>query len=151
MNKKTIISAVAAAFCLSPMTAAGQQTTVTREKDSDVTVLTESGYRKQVEDFTTKEWKYLGNAPAIVDFYADWCGPCRRLSPVLEKIASEYRGRLKVYKVNVDNAGNLASYYGISNIPYVLFIPVSGEPQAKVGLMSERQVKDMVDGFLLKK
>ena len=116
----------------------------------NVELLSEAAYKENIEDFTTDEWKYLGEVPAIVDFYADWCGPCRQLAPLIDEIASEYSGKIKVYKVNVDNAGSLARSYGIRSIPSVLFIPLSGEPRMKVGLMPKSDFKTLVEDFLLK-
>ena len=113
-----------------------------------VTVLTEEQYRISVEDFTTEEWEYLGEGPAIVDFYADWCGPCRRLAPIMEELAGKYDGKVRFYKVNVDNARKLSAAYGIRSIPSVLFIPAEGEPQMNVGLMSEEEFSEKIEQLL---
>ncbi len=113
-----------------------------------VTVLTEEQYRISVEDFTTGEWEYLGEGPAIVDFYADWCGPCRKLAPIMEELAEEYEGKVIFYKVNVDNAKKLSAAYGISSIPSVLFIPAEGEPRMSVGLMSKEEFSEKVEELL---
>ncbi len=113
-----------------------------------VTVLTEEQYRISVEDFTTEEWEYLGEGPAIVDFYADWCGPCRRLAPIMEELAGKYDGKVRFYKVNVDNARKLSAAYGIRSIPSVLFIPAEGEPQMNVGLMSEEEFSEKIEELL---
>ena len=82
-----------------------------------------------------KEWKYLGTRPAIIDFYADWCGPCKMVAPILEKVAAEYDGKLDVYKVDTDKEQELAGAFGIQSIPSLLFIPASGQPQMARGAM----------------
>ena len=153
MDKKIKVMAVslcAAALTVSPSAAfAGDAEAASSAGDGgSVTVLTEAGYKATVEDFTTAEWEYLGDVPAVVDFYADWCGPCRRLAPVLEKVAAEYAGKVAVYKVNVDEAGTLAGSYGIRSIPSVLFIPVGQEPQMSVGLMDEDELRAKFDALL---
>ena len=134
--------AAIAALALGVMTAcAGNDT-------GKVTVLTEEQYKTSIEDFTTQDWKYLGDGPAVVDFYADWCGPCRKLAPVMDELAGEYAGKVKFYKVNVDNAAALSAAYGIRSIPSVLFIPAEGEPQMNVGLISKEEFKEKLDELL---
>lgn len=128
--------------------AAGESGTV--QESGKVTVLTEAMYKSTVEDFSTEEWKYLGKMPAIVDFYADWCGPCRQMGPVLEEIAKEYAGKIVVYKVNVDEAQALSRSYGIRSIPAFLLIPSEGEPQMAVGSMPKAEFKKRIEAALLK-
>ena len=82
----------------------------------------------------TQEWVYEGDLPCIVDFYADWCPPCRISTPILEELAAEYAGKIKVYKVNVDNEQELAAVFGISNIPSFLFCPMKGNPTISSGI-----------------
>lgn len=120
------------------------------QEPGKVTVLTEAQYKSTVEDFSTEEWKYLGKMPAIVDFYADWCGPCRQMGPVLEEIAKEYAGKIVVYKVNVDDAQALSRSYGIRSIPAFLLIPTDGEPQMAVGSMPKAEFKKRIEAALLK-
>ena len=138
--KKTI--AVIAAL------AAGAFSAFAGNDTGKVTVLTEDQYKAEIEDFSTEDWKYLGDGPAIVDFYADWCGPCRRLAPIMEELAGEYAGKVRFYKVNVDNAKALSAAYGIRSIPSLLFIPAEGEPQMNVGLMGKEEFKEKVEGLL---
>ena len=92
----------------------------------------------------TKEWKYLGDKPAVVDFYADWCGPCKAISPILEEIAKEYDGQLYIYKVNVDEAPEVANAFNIVGIPTLLFIPMEGRYTAKAGAMPKEELVNMI-------
>ncbi len=93
-----------------------------------------------------KEWKFEGNKPCIVDFYADWCGPCKIVAPILEDLAKEYEGKLDVYKVDTEKETELASIFGIRNIPSLLFVPKDGQPQMAMGaLPKETFVKAFKD------
>ncbi len=102
-------------------------------QEAGVVVLDTETFIKKVADINNPEWKYLGDKPAIVDFYADWCGPCKRIAPLLDEVAKENADKLYVYKVNVDNCPEIANAYQISAIPTLLFIPVEGEPIKVVG------------------
>ena len=93
---------------------------------------------------------YKGKVPAVIDFYADWCGPCRRVAPIMEKLAEEYEGRLVVYKINVDQEKELASAFQAKSIPMVLFIPLEGQPMKQVGTMPEESYRKIVEEHLLK-
>ena len=108
------------------------------------------GFVKKVADFNQAEWKYLGDKPAIVDFYADWCGPCKEIAPTLEDIAKEYDGKLYVYKVNVDEAAEIANAFGIKAIPTLLFIPMLGEPKTEVGMKTKEELEKIIKENLLK-
>jgi thioredoxin len=100
--------------------------------------LTTLTFKQKVFNYeVNKEWKYAGDKPAIIDFYADWCGPCRIVAPTVAKIAEEYKGKINVYKVNVDNEQELASAFGISGIPAILFIPMTERPQMSTGVLSK--------------
>jgi thioredoxin 1 len=110
------------------------------------TQLTRELFLKKVWDYNTspKEWKFLGDKPAVIDFYADWCGPCRIASPILEKVAEEYTGQIDVYKINTDREQELASVFGIQGIPAFLYIPKTGKPVMMSGIArSEEDTKKM--------
>lgn len=91
--------------------------------------LTTQEFKDLVFDYTKEqEWKYNGKLPAIIDFYADWCGPCKMVAPVLEELSSEYEGKLNIYKVDTEKEQELAAVFGIQSIPTFLFIPAEGQP-----------------------
>lgn len=98
-----------------------------------------------------KEWKYQGTLPALIDFYADWCGPCRRMSPILEEIANEYAGKIVVYKIDTEAEQLLAQNMGITSLPTIVFCPVKGQPQASIGLIPKEEVIKMINNVLLTK
>jgi thioredoxin len=122
------------------------------ENSGPVKILTTQGFKDKVFNYSAnKEWKYEGNLPAIIDFYADWCGPCRTLSPRVEEIAKQYDGKILVYKVNVDNERELAQFLGIQSIPTLLFIPVNGQPRATMGAIPKETLQKAVNDILLGK
>lgn len=114
--------------------------------------LTESEFIQQVADFRAPHsaWRYFGNQPAIVDFYAGWCGPCRLLAPILEELADIYKDQIVVYKVDVDKCETLAEAYGIRSIPTMLFIPLQGKPTKMVGAISKMELERQIHEVLLK-
>lgn len=96
--------------------------------------------------------KVLDNANVtLVDFYADWCGPCKKVSPILKELAAQYKDDIVIYKINVDNEKELATAFGIQSIPTLLFIPKTGKPQIAQGALSKEQFVEQIDNFLLKK
>ena len=120
--------------------------------------LTKAQFVQKVWDFTKSpnDWKYLGSKPAIVDFYADWCGPCKIASPILEEIGAEYAGKIVVYKINTDQERELAQVFGISGIPAFLYIPANGKPVMMSGIArSKEETKKMfvdnIEKYLLVK
>jgi len=111
--------------------------------------LTKETFLEKVFDYEKeKEWKYNGELPAIIDFWAPWCGPCRMVGPVLEKIAEEYAGKLVVYKINTDEEQELAGAFGIQSIPSILFIPLNGQPQMAVGALPKASIVDAIKEVL---
>ena len=98
--------------------------------------LNKEAFIKKVFDFENgQDWKYEGQLPAIIDFYADWCGPCKMVAPILEDLSKEYEGKLHVYKINTDEESELAQAFGSQSIPSLLFIPLGDKPQMSAGAM----------------
>jgi thioredoxin len=113
-------------------------------------ILTTDGFKKEVLDYTTQsEWNYQGTLPAIIDFYADWCGPCKMVAPILEELAKEYEGRLIIYKVDTEKEQELSAAFGIRSIPTFLFIPMEGKPMMQPGVLSKSMFKQVIDEQLL--
>ena len=123
-----------------------------KKEESKVKHLTYNEFLRKVWDFEKdpNTFRYKGKLPAIVDFYADWCGPCRRVAPIMEKLAEEYDGKLLVYKVNTQNEVDLANAFQIRSIPTVLFIPVEGQPMMQVGALPEEGYRKVIVEQLLK-
>ncbi|HEY5590565.1 MAG TPA: thioredoxin [Paludibacter sp.] len=115
--------------------------------------LTKAEFLAKVSNFETNptEWKYLGDKPCIIDFYASWCGPCKTIAPILEDLAKEYDGQIYVYKVNTEEEQDLAAAFGIRSIPTVLFCPMVGAPQMAQGAMPKDAFKQAITEVLLKK
>lgn len=115
--------------------------------------LTKAEFLKKVMDYenNVNEWKYLGDKPAIIDFYADWCGPCKRLSPILEEIAAEYEGEVIIYKVNVDNERDIATAFGIRSLPTLFFVPKQGNPSVVEGFLPKEELYKAMNATILKK
>lgn len=113
--------------------------------------LTKADFLKKVANYETNptEWKYLGDKPALVDFYADWCGPCKVVAPILEELADEYGGEIYIYKIDTEKEQELASVFGIRSIPSLLFIPMNGQPQMVAGAMPKSNLKDAIETVLL--
>ncbi len=122
------------------------------ENNINVVQLTNDTFKKMVFNYEkNKEWKYEGTQPAIIDFYATWCGPCNRMSPIVEEVAKEYSGKIVVYKVDTDKEAQLAQSMGISSLPTLIFIPVKGQPRASVGLITKESLVKAVNEVLLNK
>ncbi|RXK58420.1 thioredoxin [Lacibacter luteus] len=114
--------------------------------------LTTQDFKENIFNYDTeKEWKYKGSVPAIIDFYADWCGPCKAVAPVLEELSDEYKDKLIVYKVDTDAEMELAAVFGIRSIPTFLFIPVNDDPMMQPGAFPKKVFKEIIETQLLKK
>ncbi|MCG8330327.1 MAG: thioredoxin domain-containing protein [Chitinophagales bacterium] len=114
--------------------------------------LTTEQFKQNIFDYTTEtEWNYKGELPAIIDFYADWCGPCKMIAPVLEQLSDEYKDDLIIYKVDTEVELELSAVFGIRSIPSLLFIPMEGKPMMQAGALNKFQLKSVIDNQLVKK
>ncbi len=104
--------------------------------------LTAETFKQKVFNYElNKEWKFEGTKPAVIDFYADWCGPCKMVAPILEELSTEYAGKIDIYKVNTEDERELSSVFGIQSIPSILFVPVNGQPQMAMGALPKDTFK----------
>lgn len=121
-------------------------------KSGEVIVMNKDMFIKDVFDYgKSQDWKYKGDKPAIIDLYADWCGPCRMTAPIMKELAKEYAGKIVIYKVNVDKERELAALFNASSIPLFVFIPMEGEPQLFRGAADKATYQKTIEDFLLKK
>jgi thioredoxin len=108
--------------------------------------MTTQDFKDKVFNYDTeKDWKYQGSLPAIIDFYADWCGPCKMVAPVLEELSEEYKDRLLIYKVDTDAEQELSAVFGIQSIPTLLFIDANGEPMLQPGALPKHVFKKVIE------
>lgn len=130
-----------------------KQESMETKETTKVVHLTKDEFLQKVYNYekNPNEWKYEGDKPAIVDFYATWCGPCKMLAPILEELAKEYDGQIVVYKIDTEKEPELSAAFGIRSIPTLLFIPKSGDPQVAQGAMPKASLKKAIDEFLLGK
>jgi thioredoxin 1 len=111
--------------------------------------LTKEAFQTKVFDYEkNKEWTFAGELPCIIDFYADWCGPCKMIAPVLEDLSKEYRGKVDIYKVDTEKEQELASVFGIRSIPSILFVPAAGKPQMATGAMPREGFVEAIEKVL---
>lgn len=111
--------------------------------------LTKETFKEKVFNFElNKEWKYEGEKPCLIDFYADWCGPCKMVAPILEELQTEYGENLHIYKVNTEDQRELAGMFGIQSIPSLLFVPVDGQPQMAMGALPKATFEQAITEVL---
>ncbi|MFA7450181.1 MAG: thioredoxin [Bacteroidales bacterium] len=124
----------------------------TKEKKPIVMELTKEEFIKRVYDYekNPNDWKYAGDKPAIVDFHATWCAPCKMLAPTLEEVAQEFSDQIHVYKVDVDKQPELAAIFGVRSVPTLLWIPMEGKPSISQGALPKSQLESLVKSTLLK-
>ena len=112
--------------------------------------LTKATFLEKVFNFEeNKDWKFEGDLPAVIDFYADWCGPCKMVAPIIEELSEEYDGQVQFYKVDTDAEQELSMAFGIQSIPSLLFIPKEGKPQMAAGALPKQSLKEVIDRELL--
>jgi thioredoxin 1 len=120
-------------------------------KTSKVITLNKREFKEKVFDYSfSREWKYKGEMPAVIDFYADWCGPCKMVAPLLNQLSSEYEGKVKFYKVNTEKDPEVSKVFGISSIPTLLFIAPTGNPTVIRGAQSIQALRKNVENLLPK-
>jgi len=111
--------------------------------------LTKETFKEKVFNFEeNKEWKYEGTKPCLIDFYADWCGPCKMVAPVLEELQSEYGDNIVIYKVNTEDQQELAGMFGVQSIPSLLFVPTEGQPQMAMGALPKQTFEKVISDVL---
>lgn len=143
----TLLVAVVMAFALSAQAPTIEQSTV------KVTHLTKAEFLAKVMNYekNPQEWIYLGDKPCLIDFYASWCGPCKRLAPILDELAQEYAGEIYIYKIDTEKERELAAVFAVRSIPTLLFCPMGENPQIAQGALPKEQLKEAIDKVLLKK
>ncbi len=112
-------------------------------------LLTKETFFKKVFNFEkNKEWKYEGDLPCLIDFYADWCGPCKAIAPILEELSNEYEGKIHIYKINTEVEQELAAAFAIRSIPSMLFCPKEGQPQMSQGALPKHELEKIINDVL---
>lgn len=138
MHKRTIITVLFIACALTGLRA-------------EVKYMTTADFKQKVFDYSQeKEWKYKGKRPCVIDFYTTWCGPCKRLAPIMEELSKEYHGKIDFYKVDTEQEQELSYVFQIHSIPQVLFIPVDGKPTMMQGLHPKEDIVKALDDTLKK-
>lgn len=152
MRKIVLIAALFMVGCTGVALAGNYQNGQNEPQDGKVIQMTDSMFLTNIFDYLNqKQWKYAGKKPAVVDFYATWCAPCRMVAPIMKKLAKEYEGQITVYKVNVDKEKALAGAMGITSLPTVVFFPMEGTPQIIQGAADKKSYERAVDQVLLGK
>ncbi|MBP6611189.1 MAG: thioredoxin [Paludibacter sp.] len=148
-----LLTMVAFTACASKAKETEENKQPIQEKKMGTIHLTKAEFIAKVANYEANptEWKYLGDKPCIIDFYASWCGPCKTIAPILEELAKEYDGQIYIYKINTEEEQELAGAFGIRSIPTILFVPMGENPQMAQGAMPKDAFKKAIDEVLLKK
>ena len=153
MKKLTFLILLAATLMGSSCTGSpAEGTGTTGNSDDQVVKLTAATFQKLVWDYkkNPQQWVFAGDQPVIIDFYADWCRPCKMVAPIMEELSKEYKGKIRIYKVNTDEQRELAGLFNVSSIPAILFVPKNGKPQMAVGAMQKANYIEAINTILLK-
>ena len=161
-NKILTLGIVAMAIGLASMISLGKRTTAKnpstendlviekKTNNSNMEKLTKEAFLEKVFNYEqNKEWKYEGDLPCLIDFYADWCGPCKMVHPILEELSAEYDGKIKIYQIDTEAEQELAAAFGIRSIPSLLFCPAEGQPQMAQGALPKATLKKAINEILL--
>ncbi len=154
MKKLTFIFIFLATFSLSACNSnAGNNNGAPENAEGQVVKLTAESFQKLVWDYkkNPQEWVFLGDQPVIIDFYADWCRPCKLVAPIMDELSKEYKGKVRIYKINTDEQRELAGLFQIQSIPAMLFIPKNGKPQMSVGAQQKPAYVEMINKVLIVK
>lgn len=150
--KNLLITGLLSFFVLSGISCANTANAEAKEdgkEKSGVIYLTKDTFKEKVFNYEkSKEWKYNGKVPAILDFYADWCGPCKMLAPILDDLQNEYGEKIQIFKINTEKERELSTIFGIKSLPTIVFIPVDGEPQAAMGFRQKADMEKMITEIL---
>lgn len=149
----TLLMAGLAIACTGQTKSDNKETTNKKEVKVKTIELNKIDFLEKIANYEAnpQEFKYLGDKPALIDFYADWCGPCKAIAPVLEELAAEYEGEIYIYKINTEEQQELAALFGIRSIPSLLFVPMDEQPQMAQGALPKATLKEAINKVLLKK
>lgn len=153
LNGLLVFSVILSLFSCTMSAKTDQKSDNKNTAKGEVIVLNKADFLAKVFNYEKNqtEWVYEGDKPCIVDFYADWCGPCKKVSPILKDLAAQYKDEIVIYKVDVDAEKELAMAFGIQSIPTLLFIPKDGEPQIAQGALPKEEFVKQINSYLLGK
>jgi thioredoxin 1 len=152
MKKHTLIFAFLISFTFNACSSDGNNDkNIISNSEGQVNKLTAESFQKLIWDYKSnpKEWVFVGDQPVIIDFYADWCRPCKMVAPIMDELSKDYKGKVRIYKVNTDEQRELSGLFNINSIPAVLFVPKNGKPQMSVGAMQKQGYVEMIQNLLL--
>ncbi len=152
-NLKSVLFIAVLLISVSCTMAAKDKTDTGKTSQGEVITLNKADFLTKVFNYEKNldQWVYEGDKPCIIDFYADWCPPCKKIAPILKELAADYKDDIIIYKVNIDNEQELKTLFGIQSIPSLLFVPAKGKPQMAQGALPKDVFVQQIDDFLLNK